>query len=193
MPPREGRAMTCSIAECQKATKHLGLCYAHYSRLKRHGDPLAGDTFFGEPMKFFEQIPTYQSDECLLWPYAKGIKGYGRIRVNGKHQRVSRLVCQRIYGDPPSPRHEAAHSCRTPACVNPRHLRWATPEGNEADKIAHGTHIRGERQWKAKLTVADVLAIRVQSQRSLRDLAREYGVHNQTIHQIRRRESWAWL
>lgn len=32
----------CSIEGCCYKSRHLGLCEAHYGRLRRHGDPLAG-------------------------------------------------------------------------------------------------------------------------------------------------------
>lgn len=33
---------TCSVADCGRAIDSKGLCQAHYSRLRIHGDPLAG-------------------------------------------------------------------------------------------------------------------------------------------------------
>jgi hypothetical protein len=185
--------MNCSVAECQSPARTRGLCNAHYLRFQRHGDPLAGNALYGMPMQFFEQALTHRSDECLLWPYGKMTGGYGCLWSDGRTNHVHRLVCIRVYGEPPTAEHEAAHSCNVHACVNPRHLRWDTRKGNEADKILHGTSNRGERNGNAKLTAADVLAIRSQPHRLQRDLAREYGVSWATIQRVRRRENWTWL
>lgn len=50
-------------------------------------------------------------------------------------------MCQKAHGDPPSPKHDAAHSCGRghEGCVNPNHLSWKTKKQNQADRITHGT------------------------------------------------------
>jgi hypothetical protein len=184
--------MICSVAECQKPADCRGLCQAHYRRLRRHGDPLAGITFNGEPRQFFEQALTHRSDECLIWPYGKVSNGYSQIRINGKQQKVSRLVCQHIHGDPPSPRHEAAHSCNVRACVNPQHLRWATSKQNKADQITHGTARRGERNGRSKLTANEVVEIRSSADTG-RSLARRFGVSETAVSRARFGKAWAHM
>ncbi|WP_292637037.1 hypothetical protein [Mesorhizobium sp.] len=56
---------------------------------------------------------------------------------DGKCRRVSRLVCEEVHGPPPSPDHEAAHSCDNGdlGCATKRHLSWKTPKENTADKF----------------------------------------------------------
>lgn len=41
--------MTCSVDLCDRGVRAEGLCNRHYLRFKRHGDPLAGGVFRGEP------------------------------------------------------------------------------------------------------------------------------------------------
>lgn len=91
----------------------------------------------------------YEGDDCLTWPFLKSPRGYARMHVNGRDKRVSRLVCEEAYGTPPTPDHHAAHSCGKGhlACVTKRHLRWATPVENAADKIIHGTNFG---RWRVK-------------------------------------------
>lgn len=79
----------------------------------------------------------------------------------------------------PEGKKDAAHSCGKGhlGCVNPKHLRWDTRSGNFADKIAHGTHNRGEKSPVAKLTNAEVVKIRsLAGSASHSEIARMFGV-----------------
>ena len=53
-------------------------------------------------------------------------------------------------------------------------------------------HLEGEKHPLAKLTSADVHAIR-KSRGTHRDIARRYGVSESTIYRLKARLSWAWL
>jgi hypothetical protein len=75
-------------------------------------------------------------------------------------------------------------------------LRYDTYAGNEADKIAHGRHVRGERHRNAKLTAIEVLRIREMlrsSKPSPKAIARQFGVDSSLIHRIRNGKAWGWL
>lgn len=146
--PLLGARMTqppCSVPECGRTSKARGLCSRHYHRWERHGDPLAGGTTRGEPARYLAQVVLpYAGDECLTWPYSRMKNGYANHTHEGRTVVLSRLVCNLVYGAPPTPRHEAAHSCGNGhlGCVNPRHLCWKTHTENEADKLIHGTRRR---------------------------------------------------
>lgn len=187
----------CSVSDCQKPAKKRGWCISHYVRWQRHGDPLGGGPAWGEVRRFFEDVVlTYSGDDCLIWPYAKVPKGYGKIGRGGKTFLVHRLVCEADHGPPPSPDHESAHSCGRghAGCVSRLHLSWKTKADNAADKKVHGTHRRGETQNGAKLTKSDVLAIRaMQGQLRQRELASKFGISDTTVRNIQIRKTWAWL
>lgn len=75
-------------------------------------------------------------------------------------------------------------------------LCYGTHSQNQRDRIAHGTHNRGERSGKARLTRLDVRAIRRAYGRgdtSHRVLAAEYGVSYSHIRNIVVGRVWAWL
>jgi hypothetical protein len=101
---------------------------------------------------------SYQGEDCLTWPFSRF--GYGTIYG---HKHAHRVMCELAYGPAPSPRHQVAHSCGKghEGCVNPRHLRWATPKENSADMVLHGTALRGERAINVKLTTPEVHAVKM--------------------------------
>lgn len=106
-----------------------------------------------------------------------------------------KIVLTRVAGEPPAPGMDAAHApviCHNRACVNPKHLRWATRAENFADKVPDGTAPRGEACGAAKLTARDVQEIRSSAERGM-DLAARFGVSQATISTIRARKTWAHL
>jgi hypothetical protein len=172
------------------------LCRAHYYRWRKHGDPTGGGTAWGEPDRFYRDVVLpYCGDECLLWPYSR-TAGYGRLCREGRDYLVSRLVCEDEHGPAPTEAHEAAHSCGNGklGCVTRKHLSWKTRVENEADKLVHGTHNRGERQGGAKLTTDDVLAIRaLVGQVSQKEIASRFGIGKAQVSRIVNGKTWSWL
>jgi len=144
----------------------------------------------GSSERFLRQHVSYTSDDCLLWPYRTVPSGYGLAVIGGVQKRASRWMCILAHGEPPSASHEAAHSCGNASCVNPRHLRWATPGENSADRFLHGTDNRGERNGKTSLTAEDVRAIR-SAPPDLEALMRRYGVSKGCISKIRSGARWS--
>jgi hypothetical protein len=170
-----------------------GWCVAHYTRWRRHGDPTGGGTNTGAPLAFLEQALASETNDCINWPYGRGWKGRAKVWIGGRNCPAARVICERAHGAPPTPEHEAAHSCGKGhvGCINPRHLRWATPKENNADRLIHGTDLRGERNHLAKLAEADVREIRRLALEGMtqRAIARQYEVSEPAISLIVRRKS----
>lgn len=146
-----------------------------------------------EKAAFIEKAVTFDGDECLLWPYRRNNKGRGNIFIDGKYRNVNRIVCERRNGPPPTPQHEAAHSCGNGhnGCCNGKHLRWATSEENKADMAEHGTRPVGEKNGIAKLTAEAVREIRASKARGDGyKLARRFNVSEATISRVRRGHLW---
>lgn len=144
----------------------------------------------GAGIKWLMAHVAHQGDECLIWPfYRMPVKGYGTLGYCGKVWKAHRLMCVLAKGEPPSPEHQAAHSCGRgdDGCVNPRHLSWKTALGNRLDSNEHGT---GRPRKPRRLTLDQVEQIRA-SDRSNNDLAAEYDVHPETIARIFRGETWS--
>ena len=142
----------------------------------------------------------HDPEPCVLWPFYVNRQGYGVGQVDGRVQLVHRVVAEKSHGAPPEGS-EAAHcrpdgsACESQRCVNPHHLRWATPVENAADKARHGTLNRGEGVWTSKLTAEQVLDIlrRRQAGETPKEVARLYGVDRSTISRITAGRTWAHL
>jgi predicted XRE-type DNA-binding protein len=78
---------------------------------------------------FDEVVVPYDSDECLIWPFAK-YDNYGSARLASGIKGIHRAICTVKHGPPPTPQHQAAHSCHVKGCVNGRHIHWLTPAEN---------------------------------------------------------------
>lgn len=151
----------------------------------------------GRAQRFLaEVVLLYEGDDCLTWPYATDYHGYAQMTFDRTSRKVSRLVCAEANGPPPTPKHDAAHSCGrgNRGCVTKRHLSWKTRKQNLADMIEHGTILRGARNPRSKLTETDVRAIRaLRGERTLVEIGTLFGVANQTINNIFQGKSWGWL
>lgn len=184
----------CQFPGCDRAHHKAGYCVAHYVRRRKHGDPSVGGalrTKRGEPRRWLEAHVDYDGDGCLIWPFSRLASGYGNLGREGAH----RYMCRLINGPPPTPGHEAAHSCGRGAegCVDPRHLRWATRLENAGDRALHGTLRRGERGPCAKLTQADVDDLRRRYSAggaTHRQLAAIFGINQSQVSRILARKRW---
>lgn len=137
----------------------------------------------------------WNSDECLIWPYATFEKGYACHRLPGSSsRRLSRSLCEVENGSPPTDVHQAAHKCGVNRCVNRRHLYWATPQQNSDDKQRHGRQSRGEDIGNSKITVAAVREIRsLHGRETLRSIASRFGVAETTVSAVVKRKTWGWV
>ncbi len=147
--------------------------------------------------RFFEHVVLpYKGDDCLIWPFGRIKNGYPVFgRRAGATRYLHRACCAVVNGQPPTSKHEAAHTCGKGhlGCVTPSHLAWKTPTENQADRVEHGTTNRGERQGSHKLTEDDVDAILMFEGHELqRVTAERFGIGKSHISQIRSGKVWGW-
>lgn len=141
----------------------------------------------------------WDSDECYIWPHAKGNFGYaiwgrGGARFSGL---VHRHICFVKNGPPPEDKPFALHKCGNGhlACINPRHLYWGDVRENCRDMVAHGTSPVGEQNKNSKLSETDIRAIR----RRLKEgemqklIAKDYSITQAHVSRIGSREMWGHL
>jgi hypothetical protein len=186
---------SCIIDGCLNIVIGNGLYRHHYDLKRRHGDPM----IIGKVEKkqqqlaFIDRAVLCKDDQCLLWPYGNG--GYVRIWNKTKKRRhtVSRIVCEKIHGPPPTEAHEAAHSCGKGhlGCINGSHLRWDTHKGNMADMLIHDTVQHGERNKLSQLTAKQIIQIREMRYNYTNvQLSKIFGVSQVTISLIINNKRW---
>lgn len=131
------------------------------------------------------------SSDCWLWDGATDGR-YGRIQINGETAYAHRVAYEFANGPIPDGLN-VLHHCDTPPCVNPFHLFLGNTADNSADMVLKGRQARGEENAAAKLTEADVVAIRrtYKSGSALqREIAEYYGVARSLIGRICFRTLW---
>lgn len=147
------------------------------------------------PRNYYEYVvKKFDGDECLFWPYGRDAYGRAKISDFGQPSLVHRIVCEYVNGVPPSEGMHAAHNCGKGhlGCVNPKHVRWATPAENCADRKIHGTERFGEKNHNAKLTARDVVSMRsLVGKVTQRELARQFNVSQPTVNRIVSRKVWS--
>ena len=154
-----------------------------------------------------------KADNCWTWVGSHLPQGYGTFfPKKNSPVRAHRFAWVITNGPIPDGMH-VCHRCDNPPCVRPDHLFLGTPKENVADMIRkkrhwtggprfkvgdlhwshlHREHFQGENNGRAKLTAADVIAIRASSE-STAALARRYGVTPTTVGLARKGKTWTSL
>lgn len=98
---------------------------------------------------------------CWIWMGATvvNINGtrYGCIKVKGKTMLAHRAAWEAVHGVRMSKRKHGAHACDTPLCVNPDHIRGATPSSNQKEAYAKGRKVAPETLKRMKILDARTL------------------------------------
>jgi hypothetical protein len=78
-----------------------------------------------------------RSGRCWLWRGTRTLAGYGQVQICNQRLYLHRLVYEWVRGEIPEG-HVIMHTCDTPACVNPAHLRVGTQSDNMQDAAQKG-------------------------------------------------------
>ena len=145
-------------------------------------------------------------DACWVWTGSRR-GSYGRFFLQGRTFKANRIAFELCKGPIPDGMF-VCHRCDNPLCVNPSHLFAGTPRENTQDAVRkgriaagdrHGSHVhpdawaRGERQGSSKLTADQVRIIRrsyAPGEVTLAELAKRFGVSEQTISYIVNNKRW---
>lgn len=100
-----------------------------------------------------------KSGECWLWTGGLDKDGYGKFTITlppgskpkQRHVRAHRYAWELANNRPFPPALVTLHTCDTPRCVRPDHLRAGTQAENRADCVRKGRTARGENSgWFTK-------------------------------------------
>lgn len=147
--------------------------------------------------RFWEKVIPEPMSGCWLWLGATVNGGYGVLSLGKRHLlgRAHRLSLE-IAGIEIPPGLLVLHRCDTPPCVNPAHLFVGTDADNVADKIRKGRArwgvLHGEDKPQAKLTSAEVVAIREQRQKgaTYAEILAAFGISKSQLINILSRRQW---
>ena len=132
-----------------------------------------------------------KTNDCWLWSAGHFKSGYGAFGFERKVLYSHRFSYMLSNGNIPD-NLDVRHKCRYKNCVNPEHLELGTHAENMKDTIRDKTSTRGTKHPKNKLTETQVREIRL-SNKSQKEIAKEYRVDPSTISDIKRRLIWGWL
>ena len=180
----------CNVEGCESLAVRKLMCNKHHRRVEAHGDPhYRVNATYGEPyqrvLEYLRNLPS--TDECAEWPFQRCPLGYGKLRATG-HDVIStqahRYIFSKIHGEPEDKSLHCAHKCGNRACVNPRHLRWATVIENAHDRRIHGTSGHKLDKRKARKIY--------QATGPYKDIAERYDVSQPTVSEIKNGRTWSW-
>ena len=137
-----------------------------------------------------------KTDNCWLWTAVCGSKGYGQIGYKNKILSAHRVSLELALERPIREGLLVAHLpviCHNRVCVNPAHLREATPRENSLDRRLDGTMVTGkDHKASRKFTEEQIRAIRIDD-RLQRIIAEDYGCCQAIISDIKSKKNYAWI
>ena len=166
----------------------LGDAFSRATRAQR-ADPIVQSLHSPRDVaRFWSKVDKHGAKGCWLWRGNTRPSGYGVFTIRGKQVPAHRYGYMLAHGALDPDLH-VLHACDVPGCVNGKHLRAGTAADNAQDRIDRKRVARGERHPGAKLTDADVRAIR-RSKESANSIAKRKGLSATTVCRIRRGVAW---
>lgn len=135
-------------------------------------------------------LTVVKTETCwLCWAGNNG-NGYRRVKWNGKMIYVHRLAYILTKGDPGTKM--VRHTCDNRQCVNPEHLILGTHQDNMDDRTERNDYLKGSRHHQAVLTedLIRSVRLRLKNGESGRSIARDLGIGESHVSQIRHRLIW---
>src|SRR3990167_2039004 len=138
--------------------------------------------------KFWSRVGVTSNSQCWLWRGRRGHKDYGRWQRTMAHRFAYELV------KGPIPEGLlVCHTCDTPLCCTPRHLKVGTYKDNSRDCVERGRIAHGETHGRTKITAEQASHIRRNPDGlKLRELAAQFGLAISTVSYIRSGSLKTW-
>jgi hypothetical protein len=142
--------------------------------------------------RFFAKV--LKTEGCWLWQGARDRQGYGIFRFPHGNKKAHRVSWSLAYGKDVPVGVLICHHCDNPPCVRPEHLFTGTVRDNYVDSRVKGRARApmGEEQHSAKLTPADVVAMRrlAADGATHSDLASQFGVCRSSVGNTVNKLTW---
>lgn len=124
----------CTFPECGAPIHAKGLCRPHNKQRLAGVDLRPLKRVASPEDRFWSRVDKGSGPEgCWEWTGLRLPTGYGQMSVRGKVRRMHRYSYELAHG-PISEGAFIGHLCHNPACVNPAHLREATPGLNAQNR-----------------------------------------------------------
>jgi len=137
--------------------------------------------------RFEQYVMPEPNSGCHLWTGAVNGDGYGTMRVGSNPSAKAHRLAYEIFRGTVPDGMAVCHKCDVPSCVNPDHLFLGTWQVNTIDAV------RKKRWCGQRLGPDDIPTIRkrLSTGEYASAIARDYGVHEQTIYSLKSGKSWA--
>lgn len=141
-----------------------------------------------------------QDNGCLKCvSHCSDKNGYVRIRYNGKHNRLFRVLYEKAKGKIPKGK-LIRHLCNNSWCVNVEHLEIGNSMDNYYDMVECGRSkigkntigMLGINNPSSKLAEKDVKNIYLSDLKNS-ELAKKYNVSKANISYIKNKKQWKWF
>jgi hypothetical protein len=160
----------CLVTPCDRKIVAKGLCKLHYYRLRNTGElgpahvtvriPPPNEDAAGRLLAMTDR--SGGMDACWPWRGSTIGMGYGMFSVKKRRELAHRWAWMVANGQEIPDGLMVRHTCDNPPCCNPSHLLLGTHTDNMHDRRDRGRapDLRGENSGSAKLTEAQVIAMR---------------------------------
>ncbi len=181
MAKRQGSGMPLALLTNQRGDRVMAGEKIYRNRIYYKRDPLE---------RLMERVVVDPTTVCWNWTGKLMHHGYGRMELGGKQMyahRASWAIHQREVPEGKI----LCHHCDNRRCVNPEHMYVGTAQDNSNDAVERDRLERGAHRYNSKLTAENVAEIRTLfSVKSDIEIARQFGVHDATIYNIRKGKRW---